>query len=216
MSVALFADTATAPGLLVTVDGPNGSGKSTLIEAVVALLGAEPRVHRTRQPSPTALGELIRAGEQEYHGRALACLIAGDRHHQLSSEILPSLQAGAIVLCDRYIESSLVLQRLDGVGSAEILELNRGILRPDVRIRLLAEPGILASRLAARPPDATRRFERLPGASERELELYEQADRLLNSEHQLPATVYDTSRTEAAGLGERMSSVIREHLAAYR
>src|SRR5580692_12958413 len=79
MSGALFADTTTAPGLLVTVDGPNGSGKSTLIDAVLGQLDAKPPVHRTRQPSPTPLGQLIRAGEQEYRGRALACLIAGDR-----------------------------------------------------------------------------------------------------------------------------------------
>jgi dTMP kinase len=216
MSGALFADITTAPGLLVTVDGPNGSGKSTLIDAVLGQLDAGPPVHRTRQPSPTPLGQLIRAGEQKYRGRALACLIAGDRLHQLSTEILPRLHAGAIVLCDRYIESSLVLQRLDDVPTDEILALNHGILRPDVRIRLLAEPEILASRLAARPADPSRRFERLPDASERELELYADADRLLASEHQLPATVYDTSTTEASGLAARMSGVIRGHLATHR
>lgn len=216
MSGELFADTPTAPGLLVTVDGPNGSGKSSLIDAVLAELDGEPPVHRTRQPSPTPLGQLIRGGEQQYRGRALACLIAGDRLHQLSSEILPRLQAGTIVLCDRYIESSLVLQRLDGVPVEEILALNHGILRPDVRIRLLAEPEILAERLAARPADASRRFERLPGASERELALYEQADGLLASEYRLVATVYDTSTTHANGLARRMGDVIREHLATHR
>jgi thymidylate kinase len=109
-----------------------------------------------------------------------------------------------------------VLQRLDDVPTDEILALNHGILRPDVRIRLLAEPEILASRLAARPADPSRRFERLPDASERELELYADADRLLASEHQLPATVYDTSTTEASGLAARMSGVIRGHLATHR
>jgi hypothetical protein len=65
------------------------------------------------------------------------------------------------------------------VPTEEIVALNHGILRPDVRIRLLAEPEILASRLAARPAEPSRRFERLPDASERELELYADADRLL-------------------------------------
>jgi dTMP kinase len=216
VSGALFANTMTAPGLLVTVDGPNGSGKSTLIDAVLGQLDAKLPVYRTRQPSPTPLGQLIRAGEQEYRGRALACLIAGDRLHQLSTEILPRLHAGVIVLCDRYIESSLVLQRLDGVPIEEILALNHGIMRPDVRIRLLAEPEILASRLAARPADATRRFERLPGASESELDFYADADKLLAAEHQLSATVYDTSTTKAMGLAAQMSDVIREHLAKHR
>jgi dTMP kinase len=216
MSGGLFANTPTAPGLLVTVDGPNGSGKSTLIDAVLAQLDIEQPVHRTRQPSPTPLGQLIRGGEQQYRGRALACLIAGDRLHQLESEILPSLQVGTVVLCDRYVESSLVLQRLDGVSTEEILALNHGILRPDVRIRLLADPEILVARLAARPAEPSRRFERLPGASERELALYEQADGLLSREHRLAATVYDTSTTEAGGLAVRMGDVIRKYLATHR
>lgn len=216
MSEDLFADTVTAPGLFVTVDGPNGSGKSTLIAAVHTLLKRDLAVHCTRQPSPTPLGDLLRESEQEYRGRALACLIAGDRLAQLENEIIPQLQVGQVVLCDRYIESSLVLQRLDDVSTEEILHINRGILRPDVRIRLLAQPEILARRLATRPPDPARRFERLPGASERELKLYEDADRLITGQHQLPATVYDTSTTEAAGLAERMSEVIRMYRAEHR
>jgi dTMP kinase len=211
MNDGLFASTATAPGLFVTVDGPNGSGKSTLIDAIVGLLGEEPAIYRTRQPSPTTLGELIRGGEQNYRGRALACLVAGDRHYQLSNEVLPRLQAGAIVLCDRYVESSLVLQRLDGVPTEEILTLNRGILRPDLRIRLFADADILAARLAARPVDPSRRFEQIPGASGRELLLYEDADRLLSQEHEAPATAYDTSYTEAEGLAARVSKTIQAH-----
>jgi dTMP kinase len=209
MSEDLFADTVTAPGLFVTVDGPNGSGKSTLIAAVHTLLKRDLAVHCTRQPSPTPLGDLIRQSEQEYRGRALACLVAGDRHQQLSCEILPRLRDGAVVLCDRYVESSLVLQRVDGVSIEEILAINRGILRPDLRIRLLADADILSERLAARPVDASRRFERLPGASERELVLYEDADRLISQQHELPATAYDTSHTDAAGLAARVVEVIR-------
>jgi dTMP kinase len=212
VSASLFADTATAPGLFVTVDGPNGSGKTSLIDAVSAQLVGRAAVHCTRQPSPTPLGRLIREIERDTRGRAFACLIAGDRHQQLQSEILPQLAAGRVVLCDRYIESSLVLQRLDGVAKDDILALNRGILRPDVRIRLLAEPEILKQRLAARPADPSRRFERLPDAPEGELALYEQADRLLSENYQLPASVYDTSRTEAQGLAEQVSSVILARL----
>jgi dTMP kinase len=216
VSGTLFAETPTAPGLLVTVDGPNGSGKSTLIEAVAEALEGELVVHRTRQPSPTELGRLIREGEREYHGRALACLIAGDRLAQLESEIIPRLQDGEIVLCDRYIESSLVLQRMDGLSINEIFALNAGITRPDLRIRLLANADILARRLAARTADPSRRFERMPGASERELELYEDADRLLAGKHELAATVYDTSATDAAGLAARMVEVIRVYRAEHR
>ncbi len=46
---------------------------------------------------------------------ALACLVAGDRHHHLASEVLPVLRAGKVVICDRYLPSSLVLQCIDGI-----------------------------------------------------------------------------------------------------
>ncbi len=216
MSGTLFGAIATAPGLFVTVDGPNGSGKTSLIDAVSARLAAERLVYCTRQPSPTKLGQMIRSSERELHGRALACLIAGDRHHQLETEIVPRLNDGAVVLCDRYIESSLVLQRLDGVTIDEILAINRGVLRPDLRIRLLAQPDILRKRLASRPTDASRRFERAPDAPERELALYQDADRLLTDDYALPATVYDTSMTHAAELAERVTFTITAQLAKLR
>jgi dTMP kinase len=216
VSGALFGGTATAPGLFVTVDGPNGSGKTSLIDAVSARLAAERLVYCTRQPSPTTLGQMIRSSEREFRGRALACLIAGDRHHQLETEIVPRLNDGAVVLCDRYIESSLVLQRLDGVTIDEILAINSGILRPDLRIRLLAQPDILRARLDSRPTDASRRFERAPDAPERELALYQDADRLLTDDYDLPATVYDTSMTHATELAERVAFTITAHLAKQR
>jgi dTMP kinase len=201
----LFDATDTAPGLLVTVDGPNGSGKTSLIEAVLAHLDTARPVYGTRQPSPTPLGELIRSSELSFRGRALACLVAGDRHHQIDSEILPRLRAGEIVLCDHYVESSLVLQRLDGVDLDEVVALNRGILRPDLRIRLLADAAVLRTRLAARAADASRRFERAADGPERELAYYADADRMLTDDHGLPAAVYDTSGTETAELGAEVA-----------
>jgi dTMP kinase len=205
--VTIFADTR-ARGRFVTIDGPNGSGKTSLAAAVAARLGAAGQaVHPTRQPSPTPLGDTVRAAEREVKGRALACLVAGDRHHQADAEIIPKLTDGAIVLCDRYIDSSLVLQRLDGVEIDYILAINAGIPRPGLRIRLLAEPRTLAERLAQRPPAPERRFERSAGP-ERELELYAEADELLTEREQLPATVFDTTLTDAQGLGAVAAELI--------
>src|SRR4051794_16949176 len=83
-------------GLLVTIDGPNGSGKTSLAEAVAAKLEAAGEVvHATRQPSPTPLGDTVRESEGEVKGRGLACLVAGDRHHQAANEIVPKLVDGA-------------------------------------------------------------------------------------------------------------------------
>ena len=164
----------------MTIDGPNGAGKTSLALAVAARLeAAGVPIHRTRQPSPTPLGDTVRAAEREVTGRALACLVAGDRHYQCDIEIIPQLRAGATVLCDRYIESSLVLQRFDGVELDYILEINRGIPRPGVRIQLVATPEVLTERLAQRTIAPERRFERGIGPA-RELELYAEADRLLH------------------------------------
>ncbi len=192
---------APPDGLLVTIDGPNGAGKTTLADAIATRLkAAGETVHTTSQPSPTTLGDTVRAAETSVSGRALACLVAGDRHHQTATEIVPQLADGAIVLCDRYVESSLVLQRLDNVEIDYILAINAGIPRPALRIRLLAEPRLLVKRLAQRQVSPARRFEGSV-APERELALYAEADVLLTQREQLPATVFDTSATDAQGLG---------------
>jgi dTMP kinase len=202
--------------MFVTVDGPNGSGKTTLIRAVCDQLTPECPVYTTTQPSQTPLGQMIRGGERAYHGRALACLVAGDRHHQLQTEILPRLAEGAIVLCDRYIESSLVFQRLDGVDVDEILTINQGIVRPDLRIRLLVNRGILRRRLASRELGLSQRFEAAPDAAARELAFYQEADRVLTRAYGLPATVYDTGAMPPATLAEQVAQGIRVHMATAR
>jgi len=205
--MSLFGETPGA-GQLITIDGPNGSGKTSLAAALASHLRAAGRaVHSTRQPSPSLLGAEIRAAEATVRGRALACLVAGDRHHQAVNEIRPRLTDGITVICDRYIESSLVLQRLDDVAVEYILAINAGIPRPSMRVRLLAEPELLAARLAARPLDPARRLER-SGGPKRELELYAEADRLLNEREELPAKVIDTSATEAEELGARLAGMI--------
>jgi dTMP kinase len=205
--VTIFVD-APPGGLFVTVDGPNGAGKTSLASAVAAELeAAGETVHVTRQPSPTQLGAAVRAAEREVKGRALACLVAGDRHHQADTEIIPRLAEGAIVLCDRYIESSLVLQRVDDVEIDYILAINAGIPRPQLRIRLLAQAEVLAKRRAERPFAPERRFERTADP-ERELKLYAEADDLLAEREKLPATVFDTTSTDAQGLGAMVAELI--------
>ena len=205
--MTIFID-PPARGLLVTIEGPNGAGKTSLATAVAARLEAtgEP-VHRTCQPSPSPLGDMVRAAERDVHGRALACWVAGDRHYQCETEILPRLRDGATVLCDRYIESSLVLQRFDSVELDYILAINRGIPRPGLRIQLLAAPEVLSERLAQRKITPERRFERVIGPA-RELELYADANALLTEREQLPASLFDTTTTAADGLGAVVAELI--------
>jgi dTMP kinase len=159
------------PGLFVSIDGPGGSGKSTLALLVTAqLVGSGLAVHPTSEPSPTPLGQLIRMGTDEYAGMALACLVAGDRHHHLAAEIRPALAAGKVVLCDRYLPSSLVLQRIDGIGWDVIVQLNQGADQPGLAVILNGSPAVIAARLAARGKHS--RFERQPDSSQTESDLY--------------------------------------------
>jgi dTMP kinase len=160
-------------GLLVTFDGPGGVGKTTTVALVADILEAlTVPVHATTQPSRTELGTHIRHGTHTYRGMALACLVAGDRHHQLATEILPALRAGKVVLCDRYLPSSLVLQRLDGLATRTIWQLNGDVLVPDTAVLLTGEPHTLHQRLRARGTNS--RFEQQPGTSQAEVDLYHQ------------------------------------------
>src|SRR5258708_14774424 len=112
-------------GLFITFDGPNGVGKSSLLLCVAALLTQSGcHILTTKEPTFSSLGQFVRDAEEVYTGRAFAHLVAADRYFHITSEILPSLSAAKGILCDRYVESSLVLQRLDGFNIYEILFIN--------------------------------------------------------------------------------------------
>ncbi|MFI6497196.1 dTMP kinase [Nonomuraea typhae] len=158
------------PGIFITVDGPGGAGKTTLLPLLGAALAEQgERVHLTREPSSGPLGRLAREHTAAFHGPALACLVTADRFHHLAEEIEPALAAGQVVLCDRYVPSSYVLQVLDGVPLQYVRQLNASARRPDLAIILTAAPHILEMRLAERGVHS--RFEHR-GSSAPEADLY--------------------------------------------
>ncbi len=159
-------------GLFVSIDGPGGAGKSTTAALACGQLARRGlQVFPTAEPSSTPLGKMIRASTDLYRGMALACLVAGDRHHHLATEIRPQRQAGAIVICDRYLPSSLVLQRMDDVDWDTIWQLNTGAEPPDLTVILNAAPAVLTQRLASRGGTHSR-FERRPDGPATEAALY--------------------------------------------
>jgi dTMP kinase len=136
---------------------------------------------------------------------ALACLVAGDRHHHLTAEIHPALAAGQVVICDRYLPSSLVLQRMDGIGWDVIRQLNNGADQPGLAVILNAAPEVIAARLNARGGHS--RFERQPGSSHTESRLYhDTAGRL--AQEGWPVCIVDvtmrTAREAAMIINERV------------
>ena len=107
-------------------------------------------VYDTREPSPTSFGTFVKENEGGLKGIQYARLIWADRYYHLQTCVQPQLSLGKIVVCDRYIASSFVLQGFDGVSEEQIWELNNSFLRPDLNIILLAEPDILQKRLQER------------------------------------------------------------------
>ena len=112
-------------GKLIAFDGPNGAGKSTLIRAVQARLSEmNINVHVTKEPSDSKIGTFTRNVAELFSGNALACLVAADRYAHVEREILPQLKQGTIVITDRYVLSSLILQPMDGVDIDFIEKIN--------------------------------------------------------------------------------------------
>ncbi len=102
------------PGYFISFEGVDGVGKSTQVRRLERYLGsAGYDVLVTREPGGTAIGEQIRSillhGEDE-SPRTEALLYAASRAQHVAQKIRPALDAGYMVICDRYIDSSLAYQ----------------------------------------------------------------------------------------------------------
>ncbi|WP_210424521.1 dTMP kinase [Gephyromycinifex aptenodytis] len=134
--------------MFIAFEGGDGAGKSTQLQALVSWLRTQGReVVATREPGGTELGCTIR--DLLLHGgevaaRAEALLFAADRAQHVATLVRPALQRGAVVVTDRYIDSSVAYQ---GAGRAlapqEILDLShwatRGLV-PDLTVLLDVDP----------------------------------------------------------------------------
>ncbi|MDR2312130.1 MAG: dTMP kinase [Brucellaceae bacterium] len=107
-------------GLLITFEGGEGAGKSTQILALADHLRAQGfEVIVTREPGGSAGAEAVRhvilSGAAETYGPAMeALLFAAARSDHVDQKIRPAIEAGQIVLCDRFIDSSRVYQGVSG------------------------------------------------------------------------------------------------------
>lgn len=117
--------------MFVTIEGIEGSGKSTLLSGLSARLraaGREPVV--TREPGGTVIGDAIRALFLDHSAvmgpLAEAFLVNAARAQHVAETIQPALRAGRIVLCDRYVDSTLAYQ---GYGRGIDLEILREMCR---------------------------------------------------------------------------------------
>jgi dTMP kinase len=169
-------------GRLVAFEGVEGAGKSTqlrLLGRELAALGFEVVV--TREPGGTPLGERVREllldpASAGMHPRAEALLFAAARAQLVEQVIRPAIERGAVVLCDRYLHSSLAYQgAARGLGVEAVAAVNRwgtGGLPPDVVVLLDLDPSVgLARRSGSRDriEDQELEFHRAVGRAFRDL-----------------------------------------------
>lgn len=157
----------SASGVFITLEGGEGSGKSTQVPRLAASLRATGReVVTTREPGGTPGAEAIRRlmldPATDLAPLADAMLVFAARADHVDRLIRPALARGAIVLCDRYTDSTVAYQGHGlGVDRAAIATLRRLLgLEPDLTLILDLAEAEAAARLQGRGGDADR-YERL-------------------------------------------------------
>src|SRR5699024_168254 len=127
----------------ITFEGPEGSGKTTVIQQVAEKLKNEYNIILTREPGGVKTGEQIREVLLEgdtMDDRTEALLFAASRREHLVGKVIPALNIGNVVLCDRYIDSSLAYQvYARGIGIEEVKSINEFAINglyPDITIYL--------------------------------------------------------------------------------
>ncbi|MDO4582052.1 MAG: dTMP kinase [Bacillota bacterium] len=147
-------------GVFITFEGIDGCGKSLMLKRTAAALrerGLEPLL--TREPGGSELGRRFRrlildSPFDSVDERTETLLFAADRACHVRQVITPALEAGSIVLCDRYIDSTLAYQ---GYGRGLDIDFLRRLndfagcgLRPDLTLLLDVDPAIAAARRGAK------------------------------------------------------------------
>ena len=154
--------------MFITIEGPEGSGKTTAVDtAVKELEKMGYQIVRTREPGGTPIAEQIRnvildKANTAMDKRTEALLYAASRRQHLVEKVWPALKEGKIVVCDRYLDSSLAYQGgARGLGVDSILNINMFATEgtfPDLTLLFDIEPEIGLARIAA---NANREVNRL-------------------------------------------------------
>lgn len=159
-------------GIFISIEGPDGSGKSTVVKELNRKLsgkfGEAQEIITTREPGGSAIAEKIRATlltteNQAMDKRTEALLFAASRRQHIVELILPALDREAIVLCDRFVDSSIAYQgsgRQIGMDAVRDINLfaTEGLL-PDITLFLDVDVEVGLNRIAH--PDSNRALDRL-------------------------------------------------------
>lgn len=158
-------------GLFISFEGGEGVGKSTQIELLkTSLTKKNINVLSTREPGGTKEGELIRkflvSGEtSSWDSYSESLLFNALRREHINKIINPSLFKGDIVLCDRFIDSTIVYQGVGGgINQTLLLSLHKNFcydLYPDITFFLSLDPKVGIDRTLSRNNKTENRFENM-------------------------------------------------------
>lgn len=151
---------SNAPGFFITLEGGDGGGKTTQAELLAPWLSeaTNREVVLTHEPGATDLGEALRRLVQDgedMHARTEALLFAADRAHHVDQIVAPALARGAIVISDRFFDSSIAYQAGGRQLPQDVVErlshwASDGIV-PDCTVLLNVEPETTARRMMRNP-----------------------------------------------------------------
>lgn len=154
--------------MFITLEGPEGSGKTTAVEEAVEILKSKGyQIVRTREPGGTPISEEIRniildKKNTDMDPRTEALLYAASRRQHLVQKVWPAIKEGRIVICDRFLDSSLAYQGgARELGIDEVLNINLFATEntwPDLTLLFDIDPEIGLKRIAS---NANREVNRL-------------------------------------------------------
>ncbi|CAM3183122.1 dTMP kinase [Lactiplantibacillus plajomi] len=160
----------TLTGKLITFEGPDGAGKTSALNAIVAAI--QPRLGErlvvTREPGGNHISEAIRTiildrQNTMMDDRTEALLYAAARRQHIVQEILPALRADQLVLCDRYLDSSIAYQGAGrGIGERAVYDMNQFAtegLTPDLTLYFDVDAEVGLQRIQTHRQDEINRLD---------------------------------------------------------
>lgn len=146
------------PGKFIVFEGLDGSGQTTQVEKLVKFLNETQQKDKfgyvgadsTKEPTPSLIGGLIRSQlnhDWKSSQECLQLLFCADRAYHLEKQIIPLLQKGVIVVCDRYFFSTIAYGSLDIKDRDWLLSLNKNFLLPDITILLKVSAKVCVERI---------------------------------------------------------------------
>ena len=198
-------------GYFITIEGSDGSGKSTQLKKIISYL-EEKQVDLTREPGGTDVAEAIRElildpAYPQMTAKTEMLLYAAARAQHVEEKVLPALQAGKVVLSDRYVDSSIAYQAYGrGLGDmvAQVNAIATGGLVPDLTVFLDLPPAV---GMARKQQEENHELDRLEQEKlEFHQKVYEGYDALCKKE---PERI---CRIDASGTLEEVFGQIKEAL----